>query len=1051
MAALAGCGWLGGLTSAAEVSARAMREDASLADVCFVDANHGWAVGDRGTILHTSDGGGHWRLQESGVDCSLNSVQFVDRQHGFAAGGATEPFSLVSTAVLLRTRDGGRTWQALRQPGMGAVLRLKFTDARNGWALCLPNGLCGSGLLRTDDGGQDWTPVPHRSLQPWTCGDVRDTGRGALVADGGMTAVLRGRDIQPGRCDIGLRRPAELRISADGKGVLAGEGGLLLTTADGGIRWEPPRAALPAAAAEIDFFAVATWGENVWVAGSPGHVVLRSSDGGKTWEAVSTGTTLPIHALSFVDARCGWGVGAFGQILATSDGGRTWQVQRGAGQRAAYLGIFSEAGEVPLEMLAKLSAGEGYRGAVSLMGRRDLESPEEAPLVARLRQREALLKAGAGEVATAWKFPLRQAGLTRSREQIVADWQRVTGERDPLNHLVAHLDRQIRCWRPEIIVTHAAPRRGEAPLKQLIHDAVLRAVKQASQQEERVADAQAGKFTLPAWRVKRIVAALAAGERGSLSLSGSQILPQLGCSLTEYTALAHGLLRADIEAEPPTAAFVVAWDQTPLEEGYRDFFSGLNLPAPSAARRPPLPEAAASLDQLRRLAHRRQTLQAIVTHQTKNTGNRAAWLAQIGTLTRDLDEPSAAQLLYQLACQYRRGGQMDLAAETLAQIAEKYPDQSGLAAASSLWLLHYYASGECAVRADREGRLPVQVASGKEEGDARGGSSPGTAALIPATGNDSAQAGAQPAAKPVQPAAGESPQVGTAEARRQLARHWFDRLEANWPPLAAEPRAVLPAARALADIDGGAHCERLVLGLTRSRAADAWWSCAASEPWLSVDERRRRDRPQAAEAPKPVWRCRRTASKPRLDGRLDDACWNGPAGDPETPAIPLRSGLGDDADWPAAVQMAYDKEFLYLAVTCRKVPDIQYAPAAMGPRARDADLSEHDHVALMLDIDRDWTTYWRLTIDHCGRAAEDCWGDPSWNPKWFVAADSDEKTWTCEAAIPWSELASRTPQPGEAWAAGVQRTVPGAGFQSWTNPASAATVRPEGFGLLVFE
>jgi hypothetical protein len=200
-----------------------------------------------------------------------------------------------------------------------------------------------------------------------------------------------------------------------------------------------------------------------------------------------------------------------------------------------------------------------------------------------------------------------------------------------------------------------------------------------------------------------------------------------------------------------------------------------------------------------------------------------------------------------------------------------------------------------------------------------------------------------------------------------------------------------------------------------------------------------------------VWRCRRTAARPRLDGRLDDVCWRGPEENVETPAIPLRSSLGDDVEWPAAVQAAYDNEFLYLAVTCRKAPGAQYGKAAPGARERDADLATQDHVALMLDIDRDWTTYWRLAVDHRGWTAEDCWGDRAWNPKWFVAANSDETTWTCEAAIPWSELTSRVPQPGEAWAAGAERLVPGIGFQSWTTPASAATVRPEGFGLLVFE
>ena len=38
----------------------------------------------------------------------------------------------------------------------------------------------------------------------------------------------------------------------------------------------------------------------------------------------------------------------------------------------------------------------------------------------------------------------------------------------------------------------------------------------------------------------------------------------------------------------------------------------------------------------------------------------------------------------------------------------------------------------------------------------------------------------------------------------------------------------------------------------------------------------------------------------------------------------------------------------------------------------------------------------------------------------------------------------------DAWAVGVQRTIPGVGFQSWSAPASTQ-VTPEGFGYLIFE
>jgi hypothetical protein len=103
----------------------------------------------------------------------------------------------------------------------------------------------------------------------------------------------------------------------------------------------------------------------------------------------------------------------------------------------------------------------------------------------------------------------------------------------------------------------------------------------------------------------------------------------------------------------------------------------------------------------------------------------------------------------------------------------------------------------------------------------------------------------------------------------------------------------------------------------------------------------------------------------------------------------------------------------------------------------------------LLDVDRDFATYYRLAIDERGWTHESCWHDATWNPSWFVATGGDDKAWTAEAAIPLSELTMMPPSPGASWALGIQRTVPGVGFQSWTQPASPA-VSPEGFGYLLF-
>ena len=125
-----------------------------------------------------------------------------------------------------------------------------------------------------------------------------------------------------------------------------------------------------------------------------------------------------------------------------------------------------------------------------------------------------------------------------------------------------------------------------------------------------------------------------------------------------------------------------------------------------------------------------------------------------------------------------------------------------------------------------------------------------------------------------------------------------------------------------------------------------------------------------------------TSVRPMLDGKLDDACWKS--------AMPLAANAADG--YAAEARFAFDDKFLYVAVTC-KHPEGKQMPKAER-RARDADLRGHDRVEVLLDLDRDYQTYYRLRVDQRGCVAEDCWGDRSWDPRWFVAVESTPTGWT---------------------------------------------------------
>jgi hypothetical protein len=213
-----------------------------------------------------------------------------------------------------------------------------------------------------------------------------------------------------------------------------------------------------------------------------------------------------------------------------------------------------------------------------------------------------------------------------------------------------------------------------------------------------------------------------------------------------------------------------------------------------------------------------------------------------------------------------------------------------------------------------------------------------------------------------------------------------------------------------------------------------WSPCSAAEEWL---------RDSKGPPPKRVLSVVTAAQKPKLDGRLDEPLWE------SAKPVSLTGVAIDGVELPAAAVLTFDDEFLYVALSCRKAPQVDYSKSTE-PRPHDSDLSQQDHVSLLLDVDRDYASWWQLSVDYRGRPAASCFGDTNWNPQWFIAAGGDENWWTIEAAIPLVELGPARPKVRDVWAVQIQRVVPRRGLQAFSQPA-AVNIRPEGFGLLLFE
>ena len=78
----------------------------TLQDFSFIDTNNGFAVGARGTIIKTTDGGHTWKIITGATEDDLYSVAFTNPNIGTVVG---------NFGAILRTTDAGSHWAIQRE------------------------------------------------------------------------------------------------------------------------------------------------------------------------------------------------------------------------------------------------------------------------------------------------------------------------------------------------------------------------------------------------------------------------------------------------------------------------------------------------------------------------------------------------------------------------------------------------------------------------------------------------------------------------------------------------------------------------------------------------------------------------------------------------------------------------------------------------------------------------------------------------------------------------------------------------------------------------
>ncbi|WP_433885751.1 WD40/YVTN/BNR-like repeat-containing protein [Pseudomonas vranovensis] len=241
--------------------------DLLLTAVHFPDPNNGWAVGHDGVILHTSDAGKNWSKQLDGSDISKLMLTWAE-----AEVARLEKASLAAPDDDALNAKLDNALFALDDIKAGAesgpsrpLLDVWFRTAEEGWAV----GAYGI-FVHTRDGGKSWAYEPS------------------------------------------MDNPERLHLNtllglASGSLLVAGEGGRLHRSDDGGAHWQPSQQLTQAS-----LYNLLQLKSGQILAFGFGGTLLSSLDQGQSWH----GLPLPVRASLYGGTQL-----ADGSVLLAGQGG----------------------------------------------------------------------------------------------------------------------------------------------------------------------------------------------------------------------------------------------------------------------------------------------------------------------------------------------------------------------------------------------------------------------------------------------------------------------------------------------------------------------------------------------------------------------------------------------------------------------------------------------------------------------------------------------------------------------------------------------------------
>lgn len=210
-------------------------------DITFLNDKKAFAVGDKGMIYSTEDGGENWALYNPGfISESSSDLEDLKFRAAYTVAFADNDFGVVAGEQrALTTIDGGQTWQrSIDSMSGNAIQRIILKKNRTGWAVT------SNGLLYTPDSGKTWyaqdsplrEPVPSLALDHVEPGLLCYTVSYSVLCSDQPGPFRQARVAWKNESGSGVGI-TNLKMHDKKRGWFTTESGNIYITEDGGHNW----------------------------------------------------------------------------------------------------------------------------------------------------------------------------------------------------------------------------------------------------------------------------------------------------------------------------------------------------------------------------------------------------------------------------------------------------------------------------------------------------------------------------------------------------------------------------------------------------------------------------------------------------------------------------------------------------------------------------------------------------------------------------------------------------------------------------------------------